>query len=206
MTRIPLFAFALAAPALLGACASVPGPSPVEVTRFHDATSIEAVAGSSVFVASAPGHEDDALELAPYKAAVARELALLGFAEADSETARLVAEVGVERYRIGRDGERRGPVSVGVGGSTGSYGSGVGLGIGINLGGGGSRERAGTDLRVMLRERASGEAVWEGRARFTYSPGSELAVAERNAALIAGALLRDFPGNNGETIEIEVSE
>src|SRR5690606_42017636 len=30
----------------------------------------------------------------------------------------------------------RSPVNVGVGGSTGSYGSGVGLGVGINLGGG----------------------------------------------------------------------
>lgn len=197
---------ALAATALLAACASIPAPSPVEVTRFHDAEALAGVQRGTVFVASAPGSKEDTLELAPYKAAVAAELAQLGFGEASSGDAQLVAEVSLDRYRIASDGARGGPVSVGVGGSTGSYGSGVGLGIGINLGGGGSSERLGTEMRVMLRDMASGQAVWEGRAQFTVSPKSDLAQAERNAQVVAEALFRGFPGNSGETIEIEVTE
>ena len=98
------------------------------------------------------------------------------------------------------------PVSVGVGGSTGSYGSGVGLGVGINLGGGQSRERLVTELGVMLRDKASGATYWEGRAQFAVSPDSRFADSSTNAAAIGEALFRGFPGNNGETVAVRVNE
>lgn len=199
------FMAAMAASALSG-CASIPAPGPVEVTRFHNAEALASVQPGAVFVTSAPGSEIDTLELSPYKAAVAAKLAELGYSEAGRDAAGQVAQVKLERFRIGGDERRRGPVSVGVGGSTGSYGSGVGLGLGINLGGGGSSERVGTELSVMLRDVASGEAVWEGRATFTVSPKSELADPARNAQVIVDAMFSDFPGNNGETIEVEVTE
>ncbi len=111
----------------------------------------------------------------------------------------------VERYRtVG--GERRGPVSVGVGGSTGTYGSGVGLGLGINLGGGGPREMIDTQVRVMIRDKSSGATYWEGRAQFSVSGNSPYADTSANAAAVADALFRNFPGNNGETIEVRVPE
>lgn len=202
-------AFALAAVTTLAACASVPAPGPVEVTRFHDGAAIATLGAAqpaTAFVTSAPGATTDSLELAPYKSAVAGELARLGIGEASSEAASLVAQVQVERFTTGGEDKERGPVSVGVGGSTGSYGSGLGLGIGINLGGSGSRERQGTRLAVMLRDKASGKTLWEGRAEFTVSPKSELASPARNASAIAGALFRDFPGNNGETVAVEVAQ
>lgn len=206
MTKPRITLFVLATAASLAGCTSIPAPSPVEVTRFHDTAALAAAERGTVFVVSAPGDTADSLELAPYKAAVAAELGQLGYREASSEAAGLVAQVRLERYRIGGDGARRGPVNVGVGGSTGSYGSGLGLGIGINLGGGGSSERLGTELGVMLRDKASGKTVWEGRAQFTVSPKSPLAEPARNAQVIAQALFSEFPGNNGETIKIEVSE
>lgn len=199
----------LAAATALAACASVPAPGPAEVTRFHNEAAIAALGAArpaTAFIASAPGGNADSLELAPYKSAVAAELARLGIGEAGSETASLVAQVQLERFTIGADDDRRGLVSVGVGGSTGSYGSGVGLGIGINLGGGGSRERQGTRLAVMLRDKASGQTVWEGRAQLAVSPKSPLASSAQGAPALARALFRDFPGKNGETIEIEVIE
>ena len=115
----------------------------------------------------------------------------------------------VERARISAsttEGGRHGPVNVGVGGSTGSYGSGVGVGVGINLGGGKSRERLGTDLAVMIREKDGGKTLWEGRANLEVSPGSPLESASANATAISNALFRGFPGNNGETLDIEVTE
>jgi len=94
---------------------------------------------------------------------------------------------------------------VGVGGSTGTYGSGVGMGIGINLGGG-PREELDTRLGVMIRDKASDRTLWEGRASLTVSAKSDLANAQPNARALASALFREFPGNNGETTEVKVTE
>lgn len=185
---------------MLAACATAPGP--VEVTRFHDAAQLPQIGQGTVFVEAAPGEAADGLELAPYKAAVMRQLAALGYRETSREEAQHIAQISLDR-RVIREGESRGPVSVGVGGSTGGHGSGVGLGIGINLGGG-PKERIGTALAVTLRDKASGNSLWEGRARFVVGDKSELAAADANAQTVASALFRDFPGGNGETVEIGV--
>ena len=97
---------------------------------------------------------------------------------------------------------RRSPVSVGVGGSTGSYGSGVGLGIGVNLGGGPKR-MADLQLAVRIDDAASGQALWEGRAVTMVpvkAPASQPSLA---AAKLADALFRDFPGESGRTISVK---
>lgn len=187
------------AAAALSACAAT--TSPVEVTRFHDPAALQQSQGETVFITNAAG-ETDSLELAPYKAAIAEELRRLGYFEGERGSARLIASVDVERYRLGAQG-RRSPVSVGVGGSTGSYGSGIGLGLGINLGGGGG-ERVGTDMSVVLRDAATGNSVWEGRASVTMSPNADLAATRANAQAVAGALFREFPGNSGETVEVVI--
>lgn len=185
----------------LAGCATSPGP--VEVTRFHDPAQMQRLGSGTVFVESAPGTEGDTLALAPYKAAIARELASLGYTETSRENASQIAQVRVERYDLGPQG-RRSPVSVGVGGSTGSYGSGLGLGVGINLGGDG--RKVGTELGVMIRDKVSTQVLWEGRARLEVGQKSRLASAAPNAEVVADALFRDFPGGNGETIEVGVSE
>jgi hypothetical protein len=199
-------AFAAAALASLAACATTPYAGPVEVTRFVEPAASAQLGRGTVFVETGTGMDGSSLELAPYKAAVARELTRLGYREASREGAQQVAQIRLDRYRLAADGARRGPVSVGVGGSTGSWGSGVGLGLGINLGGGGNRERLVTEMGLMLRDKASGATYWEGRAQFSVSPDSPFADSGANASAIAEALFREFPGNNGETVEVRVSE
>ncbi|QKG72366.1 DUF4136 domain-containing protein [Erythrobacter mangrovi] len=194
--------FGLAAALALSACATPTGP--VEVTRFVAPERLSEVGRGTFFVEAMPGADSSTLELAPYKAAVAAELVRLGFIEADRGSARLIAHVGVQRGLI-EAGKRRGPVNVGVGGSTGSYGSGVGLGIGINLGGG-PKDRIGTELTVRIGEKDGDSSLWEGRADFRPPENSPLAQGAANAQTVASALFRDFPGNNGETIEVKVSE
>lgn len=198
MTRRSRTTILAAAGALaLAGCAT--GPGPVEVTRFHDPARLAAAERGTVSIAAAPGAVDG-LELAPYRSAVAEELRRLGFTVTEGTAARHRAEVRVERFA--RDGAgNRSPVSVGVGGSTGTFGSGLGVGLGINLGGGGG-PRAGTQLAVTLREAAGNASVWEGRAEVEYSLRSDFAAATRNAQVLAEALFRDFPGNNGETVRV----
>ncbi len=206
MRTLPTAIAAAAALATLSACATPAVTSPVEVTRFLDPAAQARLGQGTVFVESAPGVEGDSLALSPYKEAVARELEELGYREASRAAAAHIAQVRVERFVTGRGGRERSPVNVGVGGSTGSYGSGVGLGVGINLGGGGPREMLDTQIGVMIKDKQSGTTLWEGRAQFSVSDNSPYADTSANASAIADALFRGFPGNNGETIEVRVSE
>lgn len=195
-------ALLILAPALaLAACATPQGP--VEVTRFVDPAGAARLGQGTVFVESAPGSLEG-LEAAPYKAAVAAELTRLGYRESARAEAGQIAQVRVERFVETAEG-RRSPVSVGVGGSTGTYGSGVGLGIGINLGGG-QRPQTGTQLAVTLRDSKGGQNLWEGRAELRTTDRSPLAERTANAQALAAALFRDFPGRSGETVQVEVTE
>ena len=196
--------FALAPLISLAACTTPQGP--IEVTRFVDPAGSARLGQGSVFVESAPG-SIDGIEAAPYKAAVAAELTRLGYRESGRADASQIAQVRIERFVQTAEG-RRSPVSVGVGGSTGSYGSGVGLGIGINLGGG-PRPTTGTLLGVALRDARTGANIpnlWEGRAEIATTDRSPLADRTRNAQALAAALFRDFPGRSGETVQVRATE
>ena len=194
--KMPLIAaLALA----LSACAVPTGP--VQVNRFHAADKAELLGKGSIAVEAAEGMDADSLELASYRAAVGRELVKLGYSEVPPGEGAQVAEVRVRRTTFQPEKEG-GPVSVGVGGSTGSYGSGVGVGIGIDLSGK-PKEQVTTQLAVVIRQRLTGEPIWEGRAQFTVKAGSPLAETQLGAGHLAGALFLDFPGTSGETYEVK---
>lgn len=202
-------AFALvASPALalaVSGCATPP-TGPVQVTRFVSQPAIERLGSGTIFVETAPGDTNEDAALLPYKAAVARELAALGYRETSREEAGQVAQVRLVRSLIAAPASSRGPVSVGIGGSTGSYGSGVGLGIGINLGGKKPRDQLTTRLEVRINDAATGQSLWEGRALFDVASTALLADSAQNAAVMADALFEEFPGNDGETVEVPVAK
>lgn len=173
---------------------------PVEVTRFH-LPDTAMLAQGSVAVVAAPGMSPDSLELRAFSSAVARELQRLGYREVASPDGAQQAEVRLERHTV--QPERvRSPVSVGVGGSAGSYGSGLGVGVGFDLSGPPPAMME-TLLGVMIRDKSSGKVVWEGRARFAVRATSPLATTELGAAELARALFRDFPGKSGETVLVK---
>lgn len=185
--------------AALSACVAPVGP--VEVTRFH-LPDTSRLGNGTIAVEPAPGEDGGGLEYRTYAAAVARELTRLGYREVAPGTgAGQIAQLTLERAAF-RPGRSRGPVSVGVGGSTGSYGSGVGLGIGLDLSGP-PPEQVETRLAVMIRDRESGQTLWEGRAMFAVKASSPLANSDLGAAKMAQALFKGFPGVSGETILVE---
>ncbi|MDK2761876.1 MAG: DUF4136 domain-containing protein [Sphingopyxis sp.] len=204
----PLSVALLCAGALaLGGCATaVP---PVEVTRFHAASPAGWAPGTRYTVDTAPlgdaaamvGASQPSLEWDSYRSAVERQLQLQGLVAApDGTRAPLKVRIGFDR--MDRTGVgRRSPVSVGVGGSTGSYGSGVGLGVGFNLGGG---PRKVQDLQLVVRidDSASGQALWEGRALAAVPVKAPAAQPGLASAKLAEALFRDFPGESGRTINV----
>ena len=187
---------------LLAGCATT-YTSDVEVTRFVAEQPASLAAGGIELRVDA----DEEFELlsSPYERAIASELTRLGYATNSASEPGQVAIIKVERRQF-REGSGNSPVSVGVGGGTGSFNSGVGLGVGFNLGGG-PKDRVATRVSVRISERSeAGETLWEGRADIVTSPDSPYAEAQANAQTLAKALFRDFPGGNGETITIDVTE
>jgi hypothetical protein len=194
-----LFPLAVAALALaLSGCVAPVGP--VEVTRFHVPDSAR-IGRGAVAVEPAPGMVADSLEWRTYAAAVGRQLTLAGYREQAAGTGDQVAYVRLQRQTY-QPQRNRSPVSVGVGGSTGSYGSGVGLGLGIDLSGP-PPAVVETELAVTIKDRATGQALWEGRSSFAVSEKSPLANSQLGAAKMAEALFKGFPGNSGETIQVK---
>lgn len=202
MNRSP---FKLAIPLFLAAalagCAAQVGP--VEVTRFS-APDAPALGQGMIRVDPGPGQDGGSLEFRAYAGAVAQELARVGYRQAlpgEAVANTQVAVLTVER-RTFQPGKQNNPVSVGVGGSTGSYGSGLGVGVGIDLSGP-PPEQVDTRMQVMILDKPQGRTIWEGRASFTVSAKSQMAQTSLGATKMAQALFSDFPGRSGETILVK---
>lgn len=201
MAGFPPIATGVLAALLVSGCTAM--TPPVDVTRFHNAQVAPIIPGTVRIQANVTEEGDGrSLEYGTYSAALLRELQRVGFAEArdNPDKSEYVARYTIDRAVLSAGGSRS-PVSVGVGGSTGSYGSGVGLGIGINLGGR-PKDKIVTELSVRISSRASGNVVWEGRASIEAKQGSPAAQPGLAAAKLAEALFRDFPGVSGTTIRV----
>jgi hypothetical protein len=189
----------LAAALLLTGCTQTI-VSPVSVTRFVGAQPARLGQGP-IAVRPAPGAPGTLPDFEAFENAVAAGLTRLGYQVVPGDSAAQVAELRVLRT-VERPVRGRGPVSVGVGGETSSYGSGVGLGLGIDLTPP-PPEVASTQMAVVIRDTASGQSLWEGRAEFSASKNTAYASAQATAQKMADALFSGFPGRSGETIEVK---
>jgi hypothetical protein len=195
--RLKLTAAAMIAALSLAGCATTTGP--VDVTRFHQ----EAVARQGT-VLVIPGNPQDAssLEFRTTANGVSAALARAGFTTIDGNgSAQYEAVVDLARETYAPAASRS-PVSVGVGGSTGSFGSGVGLGLGINLSGK-PKPVIVTRMRVQLRRADDKTIFWEGRAETEAKEGSPAAQPGLVVGRLADALFRGFPGQSGESITVQ---
>lgn len=205
MPSLRLLAPALCAAAhALSACATTPFTGPVEVTRF--VAQNPAGLGQGPIVVYFPDEVSNQVARTAFKTAIEDELRKLGYTIVAQEGAGIqVAAVRTTRNPIAAIEDRSGPVSVGIGGQTGSFGSGFGMGVGINLGGGRESASVMSELSVRITG-ADGTTLWEGRAQIATgvkSPYSPVAVSART---LAAGLFKDFPGGNGETVTISVKK
>lgn len=182
----------------LAACVAPTGP--IEVTRFH-LPDTAALGRGAIAVEAAPGMDPASIELRTFEEAVEREVQRIGYATPPGTAAQQVAEVRLERRTLQPE-RTRSPVTVGVGGSAGSYGSGLGMGVGIDLSGP-PKPVVETLLGVVIRDRTSRAVLWEGRAQFSVRADSPLATTPLGAAQMAAALFAEFPGRSGETVLVK---
>lgn len=195
MRGIALCGLVVVATTLNGCATAI---APVDVARFHNGAPAPS---GSIMIEVEPGLAADNVELRSHAAAVGQELQRLGFAEVTS-AAPLVARVSFARTVRPPVETRRSPVSVGIGGSTGSYGSGLGVGIGIDLSGK-PKDLIVSTLSVQIRRRADNAALWEGRATTQAREGTPAAQPGLSAAKLARALFGDYPGPSGQTISVK---
>lgn len=196
MPRIKWVCLLLVPLGLAGCATAVP---PVEVTRFHVGQPIER---GTISVEPMTLSDDISIEYRTYAAAVARELQRVGFVEHSGPTSHYVASINYMRGTRDTLAGGRSPVSVGVGGSTGSYGSGIGVGIGINLSGA-PKATVVTQLNVQIKRRPDMTVIWEGRAITEAREGTPAAQPGLAASKLASALFKDFPGVSGQTIKVK---
>jgi hypothetical protein len=189
---------AIASAVLLAGCTTT-YVSPVEVTRFTGSQP-QALGAGPIAVRAGPGGAPESLELNLIREAVARELQDQGYVIINGDAPQ-IAEVTFDQF-VEQPGYNRSPVSVGGGVAGGSYGSSAGVGVGIDLTPRPS-ERLHRELRVMIKPADGGTALWEGRARFTATANSNYADTQAAATKLADALFGGFPGQSGETIEVE---
>lgn len=182
---------------LVAGCAAPAYISPVEVTRF--VAPAATLGQGTITLAPAPGTDSTQPEYSSFADAIAQQLAALGYS--------VVAQGGAQVAQVAlvqsvRTPERRGPVSVGGGASTGSYGSGVGVGIGLDLTPR-PADSIETRLSLNIRNADGGTNLWEGRASMSATANAEFGTTQTAATRMAEALLRGFPGASGETILVE---
>jgi hypothetical protein len=156
-----------------------------------------------VAVAPASDRDETGIEYRTYANAVAAALTRAGFSVVDAGAkAPIIAVVDFDTAIDRPVDRRRSPVSVGVGGSTGSYGGGLGVGVGIDLSGPPKAVIA-SRLSVRIRRGATNEPLWEGRAEIVAREGTPGAQPGIAAGKLADALFRGYPGQSGETITVK---
>ena len=190
--------FKILAPLLLLSGCAVP-VGPVEVSRFH-VEDVSPLGHGTIAVVPGPGMDGASLELQSYQIAVERQLSSLGYSAAPPDSADQIAAIRLVRTTLDESATRS-PVGVSLGASGSNYGTGAGVGITIPIRTG-SSQRTATDLIAVIRERAGGKALWEGRASFTVSSTSPLAQTQLAAPKLAQALFSGFPGHSGETVRV----
>lgn len=186
---------------LASACVAPVGP--VEVTRFHAPAELAQLGRGTIAIEAGPQMDGQSIEYRTFAASVEQALASVGYQPVSGADAAFAANRATIRFdrEILDAGAQRSPVSVGVGGSTGSYGSGIGLGIGFNLGGA-PKPQVATQLSVSIRRSSDNAVLWEGRALSEAKMGTPMAETGLSAAKLARALFTDFPGRSGETIKV----
>jgi hypothetical protein len=183
---------ALALSAALAACTTGTGGGAartggVEVGRFHLG---QPIAHAQIAVEPFDRADANRPEFAAYRAAVARQLARLGWTVVGTfGQSEQVALIGVQQ------GSREA--------IAGRVNARVGRGVaGLPLTGSATDVTA-TLLEVAIRRRSDGTVFWEGRAVGEARTGTPDAAASAQVERLAEALFRDFPGESGRIIRVK---
>jgi len=178
--------------------------SKLDVARFRaDGTDPAALAKGAIVVIAMPGDEaaGDSRARATFEAAVEGQLVRSGYQAlpAGAEGGQ-IAEVRILRSEAEPAEGKRDPVSGQMSVGVSNRGSMVGMAVHID---GTKPKRAliATRLETRIRDRASGQVLWEGRAQMFTRDGDARWSDDAIAARLSAALFDGFPLRTGEVRE-----
>ncbi len=175
----------------------------VVVNRFMaDGATAEVLGHGRIAVSATPEGDQpaDPRELATCEAAVIDQLAHAGYDTATPDPAAgQLTEVRVTHAMLQPQEAPHKPVSGAMSVGVGNRGSMMGMELNIDM----TKPRAAlmsTRLEVRIRDRASNQVLWEGRADIATRAGDPDWSGQAVATRLAQALFDGFPGHSGETI------
>ncbi len=183
--------------ALAGCATSTP---PAEVTRFHLG---QPIPSDTLFLEAPAGVDAGSLEFRNHAEAVAKALDGVGLHPA--ATAAGAAYIGVLKVEqtVRAGVPKPSPFHIGIGGA--SFGGGVGVGGGVSVPVGKARPNDihVNQLSLQIRRHSDNSVVWEGRASQQIAADAPAASLTAAVPVLARAMLSDFPGPNGQTVQVK---
>lgn len=182
--------------------AAGPAEGHVEVSRFvAEGDAAAALGKGAVAVTGAPtGSGVESRELATYEAAVIDQLAQLGYrTDGRADDAGQITELHISHDTIVPQEEKRSPVSGEMAVGVSNRGTAYGMAVNVDL----TKPRAAliaTRLEVRIRDKATGNILWEGRADINTREGDDKWSQGVIANRLAASLFDGFPGRSGEAI------
>jgi hypothetical protein len=172
----------------------------VEVSRFLAPSELSKTLGhGSVEVAPGKDALTDQREQAAYEAAVIDQLVKAGYqtGAAQGESAQVV-EFTIKHAELEPAELPHKPVSGAMDVGVSNRGSAIGMALDIDLSKP-AKALVSTRLEARIKDRASGQVLWEGRADIATREGDPHWGDQEIAAKLTAALFGGFPGKSGES-------
>ena len=167
-----------------------PREGKIQVQTFAASTPAAGVLGhGSIVIAASPAGQDVGYEQGAFQTALADQLTRSGYQTGPGSQ---VVEFVVTHELLQPPERRRNPVSGGAAIEGGTYGSGVGLGLSIDLSKP-LKALIATRLEVRIRNSATQELLWQGRAEVLAREGDKHWAGPLMAQRLSAALFRGFP-------------
>jgi hypothetical protein len=171
-----------------------PREGKVEAAAFvATSANVGALGRGPIALASGPGSMTSGLEDATFESALVDQLGKAGYrtdaaGAAGSQTVEYVVSHDVVRPEEPPHNPVSGEVALGAG----NRGSAVGLGLNIDLSKP-AKALVATRLEARIRDSATHELLWEGRAQIITREGDKHWTGQALATRLAAALFKDFP-------------
>jgi hypothetical protein len=171
-----------------------PREGKVEAAAFvANSPNISALGRGPIALAPTAGSEPSGLEASIFESTLVDQLAKAGYqTDAALHGGGQVVEYVVSHDVVLPEEPRRNPVSGEVGVGVGNRGSAMGLGLNIDLSKP-PKALIATRLEARIRDAATHELLWEGRAQVFTREGDKHWTGQALAARLAAALFKGFP-------------
>lgn len=175
----------------------------VIVDRFvADGDAAAALGHGRIAVAAAPGTDADGRELATYEAAVIDQLARAGYDTATADPAGgQLTELTISHDVIEPEESPRKPLTGEMSVGVSNRGSMVGMALAYD-GTKPLKALVATRLEARIRDKVSGNVLWEGRATILTRDGDDHWSQSAIAGKLAAELFDRFPAASGEQVAL----